>query len=346
MGGQGLRAEITKGYVGRDGAMGGLFSSGNKVPTKAIILFEDPSANATPTNGPQSDVCARLTQLLEQGNGFVDKLSTFESAQDLRREAMQSPQDQELQSRAFDAILPNVQFTADVFQFASTLQDIAPTMVDMCRLLAQPGSSASGPDWVGTSLPLIKRLTDMLELCLRFDLVKMRCPELLNTFAYYRRNLNKFPDRSIVSEQLTTQISMFMATANPMITGLCQAIGTAEDIKKILGNLANICCSMVMGSHCEIREDTTQYALRVMTVSIVLYDHLVPTGVFRKASIVEMKKCIVQVRDKSDQAADLLNTLRFSTKNYKTCPAKLAQLIEDACAQTQQQATPVGESKS
>lgn len=326
--------------------MGGLFSSSNKVPTKAIINFEDPAANESPTDPGQKQVYEQLGQLLAQGNGFVDALANFNSAKDLQKRAMQSPKDAALQSEAFQAVLPNVQFTSDVHQFAAALEGVMPTMVDLCRLLAQP--AAADAAWVGSSLPIVKRLTDILDLCLRFDLVKMRCPDLLNDFAYYRRNLSKFPDQAVVSEQMTTQISMFMAAANPMLTRLCSAIGSAQDIKKILGNLANICCSMVMGSHCTIGDETTQYTLRVMTVAIVLYDHVVPLGVFRKASIVEMKKCIVQIRDKSDRAADLLNVVRYSTKNYGSAdtPTSLNRLLEEACQAAISSAAATGSSES
>ncbi|VEL35873.1 unnamed protein product [Protopolystoma xenopodis] len=59
------------------------------------------------------------------------------------------------------------------------------------------------------------------------------------------------------------------------------------------------------------REDTLMLCLRVMTGVIILYDHIDPNGVFRKASKMDVKSCIRLLRDQNPETVEcLLNAIR------------------------------------
>ena len=72
----------------------------------------------------------------------------------------------------------------------------------------------------------------------------------------------------------------------------------------------------------------------VATAAIVSFDHVHPAGVFKKSSGFEMKKFVLQLKSDSHGSLDtrtLLNSIRFSTKNYSSSdtPATLKRLIEE-----------------
>ena len=178
----------------------------------------------------------------------------------------------------------------------------------------------------------------MVNFCLEFQ-AKMMTPGMQNDFANYRRSMSAFRTsvKLEVGESETNQIAMFMGPATPMMNGLADTVGGLfkqnREVLKLFTSLANICCSLVLGEKISSPE-AILFVLRAMTGAIVLYDRVDPSGVFKRSSGVDVKKCVQALVSKKPETLPLLNAVRFSTATYKShdTPRKLHDFIEQACA--------------
>jgi len=216
---------------------------------------------------------------------------------------------------------------------------------------------------------LVKQLAKVLEFVLRFDERKMGTPAVQNDFSYYRRSVQRNrnsvsgrPDsaRALLSNRSaedesdaahakdlpiseTNEMSLFFAHATPMLNALSAVVTNhVKDSAEFSSNTTNMLsmmsrvCQRTLDAQ-ELRqkikfEETEALLLRVMTSTVILYDHVHPSGAFVKGSGVDVKGCVKVLREARDktQSESLLNALRYTTKNLNTdsTPKNIRSLLD------------------
>lgn len=136
----------------------------------------------------------------------------------------------------------------------------------------------------------------------------MRSPTLQNDFSYYRRMLqrgrygrNSMADENVsdlrsamVEDDLANRISLFIAYPTPMLK--CVIDTTTEYVKNnrlqrsVSDCLATLwgACFQTVSKKRTLRPEIVGFCLKVMVVSIILYDHIDPNGAFSKNSPINV----------------------------------------------------------
>ena len=283
-------------------------------------------------------MAAKVAALVAEAPANMRLLEEFASTKAQQQKAMRASKDEAAQTAAFEAVVPNAKILEGWFlygqQMEATAGEVISTSVKLCSALR---STKEQQAWLRANPNITKSVCDLLHFGLKFDLAKQMKPDIMNEFAYYRRNIGKFPNLATVSETKTNEIAMWFANANPMVTHLRTALSgvistNRKGATQYLAHVANICCSMLMRGSFPSSEDPL-YFMYVMTAAIDAFDHVHPAGVFKKSSGFEIKKCVLQL--KSEKYANLdtkgfLNSIRFSTKHYTSSgtPDSLRRLIE------------------
>jgi hypothetical protein len=343
--------------------MGGIFSSDKKVPSPIQFTFitENNAVKDTGTTGGAEGETKSGGSTLEQdadglalskelgdyiarGKEILVSLENFVDTTEVQRNAMQKTKDEDAQNKAFEAVLPNAVLTKQFFDYANEMEVAAPKALNLIIAKTKEAGNKKGEQaWLEKNQNVVHCLCDILTFALTFDNKKQMSPNVQNDFAYYRRNMSKFYEKATVSEAETNEIAMWLAGASPMCTRLKDAFGNvyaseSDGIKHILANIANVTCSMLMRgdlgqtSLTDPATENLNYCLCLMTAAIILFDQVVPTGVFRKKSGTEIKKCIVQLKNQMPSSQQYLNCIRYSTKHFsdKDTPTSLQNLIDEA----------------
>ena len=332
--------------------MGNLFASDRKVPSSVVFDFNvknplqdegEVAAGESKSPGEAPEAAAAVTKAMDFVGEAAAKLRSLEgskSSQDVQQKAMRSLDDKTLQQDAFQASVKIAELLIDFLEYAKTMESTAAEVLTVCVSLYSANATSNKEQqdkWVRENSRIIKCVCDMMHFALKFDLMKQMKPELMNDFAYYRRNIGKFGSLATVKEQSTNEISMWFANANPMLMRLINAVSTvfAKDqkgLKIFMALIAKGCCSMLMRGDCATEEEQ-MYCMHVMTAALISFDHVHPVGVFKKSSGFETRKCVLQLKSDKYMELDtmgLLNSIRFSTKHYRSpdTPASLKRLIE------------------
>ena len=296
--------------------MGALFSSDKKIPSS--IKFDFLTTNPSTTNNTTGEtkgseeqdaeglvMSTQMQTHITRGKEILTLLATFPSTRPQQQEAMQKPKEQEIQNIAFDAILPNALLVKEFFEYSKEMEKEASQILTF--IIEKGIASNTGKQqqkWLEANQNVVQCLCDVLFFALSFDNKKMQSPDVQNDFAYYRRNMAKFTEKVTeggIGEAETNSIAMWLADGTPMLTRLSDAFGqvaatldvksrSGVGVKHALANIANVTCSMLMRgdvgqtSLTDPAIENTNYCLALMTSAIVLFDRVVPTGVFRKNS--------------------------------------------------------------
>ncbi|KAL2085618.1 hypothetical protein ACEWY4_018938 [Coilia grayii] len=276
------------------------------------------------------------TDLEQEPNFFLD----FENAQPTEAErevweqvdvAIQNPNDESLQEKAWAAVVPLVGRLKKFYEFSQRLEAALHSL-----LWALTSETYDDPtQHLEREQALAKQFAEILHFTLRFDELKMTNPAIQNDFSYYRRTLNRMRINNVpaegeneVNNELANRISLFYADATPMLKTLSD--GTTkfvsenknlpiENTTDVLSTMASVCKVMLETPEYRSRftsEDTVSFCLRVMVGVIILYDYVHPVGAFAKSSKIDMKGCIKVLRDQPPNSVEgLLNALRYTTKH-------------------------------
>ncbi|KAL0098155.1 hypothetical protein J3Q64DRAFT_1716975 [Phycomyces blakesleeanus] len=292
------------------------------------------------TATPSSDELSlynQLSQLLVQpGPSLLEALSQYTSGSELIRDAIATP-NPENENRAWEAVLPTVDMLRDFYEYAADLKKTLPRLLDV---LCQGNVSKNLESHQG----LTKLFADLLDFVFEFDNLKMRNPTLQNDFSYYRRMLQRgrysSTDRpsldepvsdlrsAMVEDDRANQISLFIAYPTPMMK--CVIDTTTEyveknELQKSVGEcLAALwaACFQTVSKKRNLNPELSSFCLKVMVVSIILYDHIDPNGAFSKGSPINIKNSVKIIHTihalnipKESSASNLLSALRYNSKH-------------------------------
>lgn len=319
--------------------MGGLLSflTSDHVKGVDIILnFE----GAEPQSEDEKRIHAQVATVLNKGPGILEKLTHYPGCEEFIRKAITSP-GPENEEAAWNAVLPAVDQLKEFYDFSLELEECFPKLlIALCRELPK--------DSLANQQALAKQLADVLDFVLRFDDAKMINPAIQNDFSYYRRTLNRMKlskkDMNLtIRDELANRMSLFFAYPTPMMNALSETTvkflneddsGVPKDnVTDALATMANVCQHMIEEKTFP-SESTNLLCLRAMTGAIILYDHLQPLGAFHKKSPINMRGCILVLKNYppsggSSPAAGLLNAIRFTTKHLNDIetPTNIKQLL-------------------
>ncbi|KAI6660313.1 Protein FAM49B-like [Oopsacas minuta] len=247
------------------------------------------------------------------------------------REAIQNPSDNVRQDRAWEVILLSVKTLKTFYLFSEDL-----TQIVVPRLLSGLCNTSMNPqEHLETQQALAKLLAETIQFVLLFDDLKTTTPCIQNDFSYYRRSMNRrsmsqnasnFEDGGISQEQANA-MAMFFANSMPMLS--CLTRGTAsflfghpeipmENTTDCLSTFATVCRIMIANPEFSSRfknQDTVLFCLRVMTGTIILYDHVHPDGAFVKTSKIDLMESIRVLKEHPSSSQSLINALKFNTKH-------------------------------
>jgi hypothetical protein len=322
--------------------MGGLFSlltSESSRGSDIIIDFE----KAEPQTDEERAIHASVALVLGKGPEILDQLQNYPGCEEYIRKAITTP-GPENEDAAWNAVLPAVEQLKDFYDFSRELEDSFPKLLlALCK--ADPEES------IASQQALAKQLADVFDFVLRFDDAKMVNPAIQNDFSYYRRTLNRMKlskkDSNLtIRDELANRMSLFFAYPTPMMNALSETtVKFIEEDNSVpkdrvtfaLACMANVCQHMVDVKKFS-SEQTNLFCLRAMTGAIILYDHLHVSGAFHKKSPINIRNCIVSLKNfgggsgsssGTSPAGGLLNALRFTTKhlNDPETPPNIKQLL-------------------
>ncbi|CAG8435027.1 7264_t:CDS:2 [Diversispora eburnea] len=282
--------------------------------------------NATPTQA-ESVLYAHVSALLRPTDALLDSLRSYEGCGDLIRKAISNPTPDN-EEEAWQAVQPAVVKLKRYFEYSGSLEDALP---ELLKALCEGNVRRN----IEQHQALTKLLADILDFSFEFDYLKMKTPSIQNDFSYYRRTLSHLKT-AMIEDELANRISLFYAYPTPMlktvtdVTALFVAKNNlGRSVSECLSGLAAACYHAVIKKRTQ-RPETTAFCLRVMVVSIILYDHIDPQGAFNKQSPINIKSSVkaIQIHG-TNEYTNLMSALRFNTKhlNDDSTPKNIKQLL-------------------
>ncbi|KAG2226348.1 hypothetical protein INT45_000516 [Circinella minor] len=317
--------------------MGQILSSFNIRGGDAIVPdlgFDIENAKPSPD---EADLYNQLTVLLVQpAPSLLESLKNYRSASDFIRDAIASPTP-ENEDKAWDAVSPTVDMLRDFYEYASELEENIPRLLSV---LCQGDVNKNLEKHQG----LTKLFADILDFVFEFDYWKMRNPTLQNDFSYYRRMLQRgrygrASDESVsdlrsamLEDDQANRISLFIAYPTPMLkrvidtsTEFVTKNRLQKSVSDCLAALWSTCYHTVNKKGAQKssqRPEVSTFFLKVMVVSIILYDHIDSHGAFTKNSPINIKHSVkiiqnnVQVPSaEKTSTSNLMSALRYNSKH-------------------------------
>uniref|UniRef100_A0A4W3JEK6 Family with sequence similarity 49 member Bb n=1 Tax=Callorhinchus milii TaxID=7868 RepID=A0A4W3JEK6_CALMI len=180
--------------------------------------------NAQPTEA-EREVFNQVNVVLKDAEGILDDLQSYRGAGHEIREAIQHPNDENLQEKAWSAVCPLVGKLKKFYEFSQRLE------AALHGLLGALTSTPHSPtQHLEREQALAKQFAEILHFTLRFDELKMTNPAIQNDFSYYRRTLSRMRINNVpaegeneVNNELANRMSLFYAEATPMLKTLSDA---------------------------------------------------------------------------------------------------------------------------
>ncbi|XP_028819680.1 protein FAM49A isoform X1 [Denticeps clupeoides] len=292
------------------------------------IVFLD-FEHAQPTEA-ETAVWNQVSAVLEEAHGILAELQSYNGAGQEIREAIQNPNDLQLQEKAWNAVCPLVAKLKRFYEFSLRLENALRSLLE--ALTSPPYAPMQHLE---REQALAKQFAEILHFTLSFDELKMTNPAIQNDFSYYRRTIsrNRLNNQQLeaeneVNNEMANRMSLFYAEATPMLKTLSNATTKfvsenktlpIEDTTDCLSTMACVCRVMLETPEYRCRftnTDTMLFCMRVMVGVIILYDHVHPVGAFAKTSKIDMKGCIKVLKEQpSNSVEGLLNALRYTTRH-------------------------------
>jgi len=141
--------------------------------------------NAQPTEG-EREIWNQISAVLQDSESILADLQAYKGAGPEIRDAIQNPNDIQLQEKAWNAVCPLVVRLKRFYEFSIRLEKALQSLLE----------SLTCPPYTPTQhlereQALAKEFAEILHFTLRFDELKMRNPAIQNDFSYYRRTISR-----------------------------------------------------------------------------------------------------------------------------------------------------------
>ncbi|KAI9257892.1 hypothetical protein BY458DRAFT_518448 [Sporodiniella umbellata] len=295
---------------------------------------------AQPTT-EELEIYNELDRLLIQPQAdLIDLFKDYQPSSKVIRNAIASPS-AENEERAWEAVTPTVHMLRTFYSYSS---DLGRGMPRLLNVLCSDGTIRHLDRQPG----LTKLFVQVLDFVFEFDYLKIRHPTVQNDFSFYRRTLQKGRQisqegvsdlRSAMDEDdLANRISLFIAYATPMLKSLidtltkhAQSTQAVHSIAEWLVNIWAVCYHTLCKKK---NQSNLGSCLKVMVVTIILYDHIHPQGAYLKSSPINVKqslKVIQTTHTQQEQSSpiNLISALRYNSKhlNDESTPKSIQHII-------------------
>ncbi|KAJ3213192.1 Protein fam49a [Dinochytrium kinnereticum] len=311
-----------------------------------LALLRGGGANEEPPIDVNVDLEARPTQdesqlfnyasdVLSPTGYLLDLLRGYQGCGDAIRKAISNPS-RETEEAAWNVVSPAVATLKDFYSFSQKIEDLLPRLlVYLCN-----GNVIQNLE---AHQATARRLADLLHFTSTFDELKMSNPNIQNDFSYYRRTLSRMRMANagstanlVVHDELANRMSLFYAHSTPMakcVIDCAQNLVRRNDVNgegltDCLAILAAVCYNAA--SKGRAQGGMVEYCLRVMTVCIIVYDHVSPVGAFAKGTKVNVRASVKAIQTLGGSGGQsLLNSLRYSTVhlNDESTPKNVKQAL-------------------
>uniref|UniRef100_A0A3Q0T7B6 Family with sequence similarity 49 member Ba n=1 Tax=Amphilophus citrinellus TaxID=61819 RepID=A0A3Q0T7B6_AMPCI len=298
--------------------------------------------NAQPSQS-ETEVWEKVNQVLTEAQVILEDLQAYRGAGEEIRQAIQNPSVEGVQEKAWSAVVPLVIKLKTFYEFSQKLETSLQCLLDVLT-----SSSSTPTQHLEQKQALARQFAHILHFTLRFDELKMTNPAIQNDFSYYRRTISRMRINNLsvsneVNNELANRMSLFYASATPMLKTLSDATSKfvsdhpevpIENTTDCLSTMASVCKVMLDTPEYRSRfasEETVLFCLRVMVGVIILYDHVHPAGAFVKTSNIDMKGCIRVLKEQPPSSVEgLLNALRYTTKhlNDETTSKQIKNMLQ------------------
>uniref|UniRef100_A0AAY4DY86 CYRIA/CYRIB Rac1 binding domain-containing protein n=1 Tax=Denticeps clupeoides TaxID=299321 RepID=A0AAY4DY86_9TELE len=178
--------------------------------------------NAQPTEA-ERQVWEKVNEVLREAVHVLEDLQSYSGAGEAIRQAIQHPNEDRMQEKAWSAVRPLVFKLKKFYEFSLKLEG---ALHGLLRFLTS--TRCSPTQHLEQEQALARQFAEILHFTLRFDELKMTNPAIQNDFSYYRRTLsrmriNKVSEESEVNNELANRMSLFYANATPMLKTLSDA---------------------------------------------------------------------------------------------------------------------------
>uniref|UniRef100_A0A8C6PAW2 Family with sequence similarity 49 member Ba n=1 Tax=Nothobranchius furzeri TaxID=105023 RepID=A0A8C6PAW2_NOTFU len=257
--------------------------------------------NAQPSES-ETAMWEEVNQVLMEAQVILEDLQTYRGAGEEIRQAIQNPNVECVQEKAWSAVVPLVAKLKTFYEFTQKLESSL-----QCLLKVLTSSGSTPTQHLESKQALARQFAHILHFTLRFDELKMTNPAIQNDFSYYRRTISRMRINNLssdsgneVNNELANRMSLFYATATPMLKTLSDATSKfvsdntqvpIENTTDCLSTMACVCKVMLETPEYRSRftsEETVLFCLRVMVGVIILYDHVHPAGAFVKTSNIDV----------------------------------------------------------
>uniref|UniRef100_A0A8C9FPE2 Family with sequence similarity 49 member A n=1 Tax=Pavo cristatus TaxID=9049 RepID=A0A8C9FPE2_PAVCR len=198
-----------------------LFFSGLLSIRPAVCAGPDIHVDAQPTDG-EREVWNQISAVLQDSESMLADLQAYKGAGQEIRDAIQNPNDIQLQEKAWNSVCPLVVRLKRFYEFSLRLEKALQSLLE----------SLTCPPYTPTQhlereQALAKEFAEILHFTLRFDELKMRNPAIQNDFSYYRRTISRNRINNMhldieneVNNEMANRMSLFYAEATPMLKTL------------------------------------------------------------------------------------------------------------------------------
>ncbi|XP_018429213.1 PREDICTED: protein FAM49A isoform X1 [Nanorana parkeri] len=213
--------------------------------------------NAQPTDC-EREVWNQVNAVLQESESILSDLQAYKGAGQEIRDAIQNPNDIQLQERAWNSVCPLVVRLKRFYEFSIRLEKALQSLLE----------SLTCPPYTPTQhlereQALAKEFAEILHFTLRFDELKMRNPAIQNDFSYYRRTISRNRINNMhldieneVNNEMANRMSLFYAEATPMLKTLSNATTSFVSDNKTLPIENTTDCLSTMASVCKVMLET------------------------------------------------------------------------------------------
>lgn len=273
---------------------------------------------------------ADCSAMLERCGPLLTLIEEYKGCQSLAKKAIQEG-GQENEIRAFDGLIVAVDAINEFHKFAQDLEKQVFSNFIQCIAADYDPSTPQH----NLPSPLLRQLCRLVSFAIQFDKLRMERPHLSNDFSYYRRLLPRYNKRSgvTVGEDAASAMAMFTAEHIPMVRALINASSRAaeasggKNVELVLALLGNSCLKAVKEAKYASLPDVNMLCARVMTGSVVLFDHVADPHAFHKKSPLKTKEIITSLKRDFGKEVGLQKYIEFCTKHFSEAPASIQNLL-------------------
>jgi len=322
--------------------MGAIISAFNK-DSWGKKLVEGFEAKMWENPEPSPEIAKLYEEVGEAINempGILEALTSYQPCSEYIRLAMNEPDNQEHEDKAFREVTRNAVIIASFWRYSKKLEAIVP------KLLNTIGVADQERQPLASKTPLVKQLAEIFQFVLKFDELKMLRPGVQNDFSFYRRSLSKHASEGDleVRDDDASFISLFLAAHIPMMTALAKTVAAAynadDEITDAVAGMANTMLEILREKKFPPEDPTNLVCVRAMVGAVVLFDHVEPEGAFHKRSPIFMTAvCRMLVRDfpqnfpalrKEAHLLGLVSAVKYSSMHFSddSTPEGLSNLLD------------------